>query len=332
MEPIRITVLLGIVSLIACTRQENRFDASGTFEAREVIVSAEVMGKILSFDAREGDLLNEGQVVVQIDSTALALQKAQVQASIASLTDKRSEAKPQLSVLEKQLANQEANIDTYRAQLEVLEKEQRRVKKLYESEAATGQQLDEINGKVDVLKKQITAAVDQKATIRAQMNAHVATVAIQNRGVTSGRLPLEKQIDLIEDQLRRTSVTNPVQGTLLSKYTETGEYVSPGKALYKVADLSEMTLRAYVDGTQLAQIRLGQPVEVYVDQDADNYKKYSGTINWISDKAEFTPKTIQTKNERANLVYAIKVGVPNDGYLKIGMYGEINFEAQNAEE
>jgi HlyD family secretion protein len=152
------------------------------------------------------------------------------------------------------------------------------------------------------------------------------TIATQNRIILSEGKPLEKRVAQLDDQLKKANIINPVNGTVITKYAEAGEMTSSGKALYKIADLSTMTLRAYITGTQLSQVKLGQTVKVLVDDGADKYKEIPGNITWISDKAEFTPKTIQTKDERANLVYAIKVKVKNDGYLKIGMYGEVKFK------
>jgi HlyD family secretion protein len=166
------------------------------------------------------------------------------------------------------------------------------------------------------------------AVTRQQIAVQKTSNSSRNRGVLSESLPMQKQVAQLNDQLSKASIVNPVNGTVLTKYAESGEMTSPGKALYKIADLSEMTLRAYVTGTQLSQIKINQPVKVLVDSGVKEYRTYPGTIKWISDKAEFTPKTIQTKEERANLVYAIKIKVKNDGYLKIGMFGEVELQNQ----
>jgi HlyD family secretion protein len=178
--------------------------------------------------------------------------------------------------------------------------------------------LDDINFQVASLGKQMAVTQQQ---IAVQKN----TVASQNRSILSEGAPLEKRAAQLQDQLQRASIVNPVAGTVIAKYAEAGEITATGKALYKIADLSVMNLRAYITGSQLSQVKLGQQVQVMVDDGTDRYKTYPGTITWISDKAEFTPKTIQTKDERANLVYAVKINVKNDGYLKIGMYGEVKF-------
>jgi HlyD family secretion protein len=194
--------------------------------------------------------------------------------------------------------------------------ERNRIENLLKQDAATGKQLDDIEAQIDVVKKQMLVTQQQ---IDVQKN----NVATQNRSILSEGKPLEKRVAQLQDQLNRSNIVNPVSGTVLTKYAQAGEITSAGKALYKIADLTTVNLRAYVTGSQLSLIKLGQPVKVFVDSGSDKYKEYQGTITWIADKAEFTPKTIQTKEERANLVYATKIKVKNDGYLKIGMYGEV---------
>lgn len=295
--------------LSGCGGNNNGADASGTFEAEEVIVSAELTGKILSLNLREGQEVPDGAVVGVIDAENLALQKEQVEATIEALRLKTADVTPQVRLLEEQLSVQQA-------QLQTLEREKIRTENLVKSDAATPRQLDDIVSQIDVLKKQMAVTQQQ---IAVQRN----TVATQNRSILSEQKPLEKRVAQLSDQLEQSNIVNPIKGTVLTKYAETGEMTSVGKALYKIANLDTLTLRAYVTGAQLPQIKLNQPVQVLVDSGAHHYRSYPGTITWIADKAEFTPKTIQTKDERANLVYAIKVRVPNDGYLKIGMYGEV---------
>ncbi len=201
---------------------------------------------------------------------------------------------------------------------------------MYNAEAATGQNLDDINGKVDILSKQIAAAQEQKSVITAQIQSAKETVSIQNKGITSEIDPMKKKIAILDDQLQKTTAVNPIDGNMITKYANAGELVAMGKPLYKLANMDEMTLRAYVTGDQLPTIKTNDKVQVYIDDADGKYKQYEGTITWISPEAEFTPKTIQTKNERSNLVYAIKIKVKNDGYLKIGMYGEVTFEKAEA--
>ncbi len=306
--------VMAAVSLAACKNNENKFDASGTFETTEVIVSSELNGKILTLSINEGDTVSSGRVVGTVDAEGISLQKEQVEASISSLGDKTADVGPQVQLLQNQLAVQQS-------QLSNLLHEKKRIENLISQDAATGKQLDDINAQIDVVKKQMNVTQQQIAVQRSN-------VSTQNRSILSENKPLQKRVAQLNDQLKRADIVNPINGTVLTKYAEAGELTAAGKALYKIADLSVMKLRAYVTGDQLSQIKLGQQVKVLVDDGKDKYKELAGTITWISDKAEFTPKTIQTKEERANLVYAIKIDVRNNGYLKIGMYGEVMFSPQ----
>ncbi|MBK8088624.1 MAG: HlyD family efflux transporter periplasmic adaptor subunit [Chitinophagaceae bacterium] len=304
--------VMAAVSFAACKNNENKFDASGTFETTEVIVSSELNGKILSLNISEGDTVSSGRVVGTVDAEGISLQKEQVEASISSLGDKTADVGPQVQLLQNQLAVQQS-------QLSNLLHEKKRIENLISQDAATGKQLDDINAQIDVVTKQMTVTQHQIAVQRSN-------VSTQNRSILSENKPLQKRVAQLNDQLKRADVVNPINGTVLTKYAEAGELTAAGKALYKIADLTVMKLRAYVTGDQLSQIKLGQQVKVLIDDGKDKYKELPGTITWISDKAEFTPKTIQTKEERANLVYAVKIDVKNNGYLKIGMYGEVMFK------
>ena len=307
----RIITALAMIILTACNRNGNKFDATGTFEADEVIVSASANGKILSLNINEGSRIAKDSVVGLVDPTDLSLQKQQVQASIAALNEKTSDATPQIKMLQDQLKVQQTQLDN-------LLHEKARIENLLKEDAATKKQLDDINFQIESAKKQMNVT-------QQQINVQRSNVATQNRGILSEGKPLQKRAQQLQEQLDRTNIRNPVDGTVITKYAEAGEITSSGKPLYKIADLSTLNLRAYVTGDQLPQIKLGQQVTVFVDSGAKNYRKLAGTITWVSDKAEFTPKTIQTKDERANLVYAMKVRVKNDGYLKMGMYGEVRF-------
>ncbi len=304
-----ISAITVMAAFAACNQNNSKSDASGTFEVDEVVVSSEVSGKIISLNAKEGDNIPKDSVTVIIDSVPLALQKEQVEASIKALGEKTLDVMPQIKMLLEQKAVQESQL-----QNQLHEKE--RIERLIKADAATGKQLDDINAQIDVLTKQIVVTERQVQVQRTNVNT-------QNRTILSESGPLEKKVKQFQDQMQRANIINPVNGTVLTKYVEAGEIVSPGKALYKIADLSVITLRAYITGIQLSEVKLGQQVKVLADSGANKYREYEGTITWISDKAEFTPKTIQTKEERANLVYAIKIKVKNDGYLKIGMYGEV---------
>lgn len=307
----RIFYLLSVISVMAsCKGSENIPDASGTFEADEVIVSSELAGRILSLTLKEGDTLSKGTVAAVIDASNLELQKEQVEASIGALKEKTTNVAPQVKLLQEQITVQQSQLSTW-------EREKARTENLIKADAATPKQLDDINAQIDVLKKQM-------AVTNQQINVQLNNTSTQNRSILSEQPSLQKRVAQLQDQLQRSNVINPISGTVLTKYAQQGEITAPGKALFKIADLSTIKLRAYITGAQLPQVKLQQPVKVLIDNGAKEYKTYTGTISWISDKAEFTPKTIQTKDERANLVYAIKIDVKNDGYLKIGMYGEVN--------
>ncbi len=305
--PLLLTFLLQ-----ACDNTKEAYDASGSFEADEVIVSSQLGGQLLSFNIDEGDLLAQGQVVGVIDSTNLILQKAQVKATIQSLAKKTSNVAPQIELLQNQMAVQQA-------QLKNLVYERDRTARLVKADAATGKQLDDLNSQIEIMQKQM-GVTQQQITVQR------SNTSTQNRSILSETVPLQKQAAQVEDQISKAKIVNPNNGTVITKYAEGGEVTASGKALYKIADLSTLTLRAYITGAQLSQIKLGQNVKVLVDDGKDKYRTYNGTIDWISDKAEFTPKTIQTKEERADMVYAIKIKVKNDGYLKIGMYGEVKLQ------
>lgn len=304
-------VITAVISLlmVGCSGNGNGHDASGTFEADEVVVSTMASGKILALNIEEGSVLAKDSVVGFIDPAQINLQKQEVEATIESLGQQTVNAEPQINLLQKQAAVQQSQLDN-------LLHEKSRIENLLKQDAATGKQLDDINAQIDVVKRQMNVT-------QQQINVQQNNVATQNRGVLSNTKPLQKKIAQLDDLLKKTGILNPVNGTVITKYAEAGEIVTQGKALYKIADLSSLYLRAYVTGTQLSKIKLNQTVKVMIDDGAKKYKEYSGIITWISDKAEFTPKTIQTKEERANLVYAIKIKVKNDGYLKIGMYGEV---------
>ncbi len=298
------------IAFVSCDKKET-FDASGNFESDEVIVSAELNGKLLSLNVKEGDTLSKGAVVGQIDVSNFSLQKEQTQATIQALGEKTSNPLPQIELVKRQLAVQQS-------QLANLQKERQRTENLVKADAATQKQLDDYDAQIDQMQKQI-AATEQ------QIRLDQSNIGTQNRSILSEKGALEKAAAVYQDQISKGRIINPINGTVLTKYAFAGEIAMTGKALYKIANVDTLTLRAYITGDQLSQIKLGQPVKVFTDSGAKTYREYPGTIYWISDKSEFTPKTIQTKNERANLVYAIKIRVKNDGYLKLGMYGEVKF-------
>ncbi|HMG16411.1 MAG TPA: HlyD family efflux transporter periplasmic adaptor subunit [Saprospiraceae bacterium] len=320
------TFFISSISFIACKSSENNHDASGIFEANEVIVSSEVSGKILNLNIEEGMTILKDSVIGKIDPINLQLQTEQVSSSMAALRQKTNDADPQIQVLETQITAQQKQLAILNTQLNTAIREQKRIQNLVKAEAAPAKQLDDVNAQVDLIKDQIEAANSQLNVLKRQIVSQKEMVGIQNRSILSEQQPLEKKLAQMKDQLSKTNITNPIAGTVLTKYANAGEITVPGKAIYKIADLSYVTLRIYITGTQIPQIKLNQTVKVAIDEGEKKYKNYEGTITWISDKAEFTPKTIQTKEERANLVYPVKIRVKNDGYLKLGMYGEVNFK------
>ncbi|HRN46800.1 MAG TPA: HlyD family efflux transporter periplasmic adaptor subunit [Niabella sp.] len=311
MKKLYIFFLATIVVFSSCNNQKD-FDAAGNFEADEVIVSAQQNGAILSFEVTEGQKLDLNQSVGQIDIEAQRLQKDQTSAVITSLQQKTVIPDPQIEIARKQLAVQEE-------QLVYLNNEKRRLQNLVNADAAPQKQLDDLN-------QQIVQAQKQIEVTKQQINSYSETAANQNRAILSEKNPLEKSTALIQYQIHKGQIINPVAGTILTKYAMVGEMATIGRPLYKIANIDTLTLKAYITGDQLPQIKLGQSVKVRIDDGKGGYKNYQGAINWISDKSEFTPKTIQTRRERENLVYAIKIRVKNDGFLKIGMYGEAIFK------
>jgi HlyD family secretion protein len=314
-----------VLFCFACGKKNNEYDATGIFEAREVIISAEAAGVLQKFNVNEGQNLAAGQEVGSIDCTQLGLQKDQISASERALELRQTESAPQTRVLQEQISLQQSQIATQREQLRVAQVEQVRLQKLVAAKAAPTKQLDDVNGQIAVLDKQIATAQTQVKVLQQQIQAQDQTAAIANRGILSEKQPLNVRKAQLDDQIRRCKVVNPTKGTVLSKYAEAFEMAAPGKALYKIANLDTLTLRAYITGEQLPQVKIGQPVTVQVSQGDGTVKSYAAVLTWVSDKSEFTPKTIQTRDERANLVYAVKIATPNDGFLKIGMYAEVKF-------
>lgn len=306
-----LVIFLSAMFLFSCNTNKKNFDAAGNFEADEVMVSAQQNGQLLSFTVIEGQRLAANEMVGQIDVEAQKLQKAQTQATISSLNQKTVTSGAQVEVVRKQLAAQEA-------QLQQLQREKQRTQNLVNADAAPRKQLDDIHASITQLQAQMAAT-------RSQIALYNTNAATQNRSVLSERAPLQEAAAQIQYQISKGQIINPVAGMVLTKYAMPGEMATIGRPLYKIANIDTINLKAYITGDQLANVKIGQQVTVRIDKDKDNYKNYSGVISWVSDKSEFTPKTIQTKNERENLVYAIKVRVKNDGFIKIGMYGEVVF-------
>ena len=293
-------IALGMILLSACSKSDGKYDASGSFEATEIIVSSEASGKIEFLSIMEGQQVEKDQQLGLIDTTQLYLQKMNLLSSIKGVRAQRPD-----------IATQTASI---REQIATLEVERERTANLVKANAANRKQLDDINANIEVLQKQLSATE--------------STLQKSSQNISAQSSSIDIQIPQIDYSLQKSSITSPISGTVLTKYAEAGELANMGTPLFKVADINNMTLRLYVTNDQLSALKLNDKVQVFVDQTDKNEKVYDGTITWISDKSEFTPKTIQTKNERANLVYAIKVSVKNDGFLKIGMYGQVKFKTQ----
>lgn len=293
--------LLGLCSLLAlfsaCGNGAPKYDATGTFETTEVLVSAEASGRLLYFDIEEGMLLKAGEEVGVVDTVQLYLKKLQLEASLKSVEEQRPDILKQVAATKEQIS--------------AAQRERNRVANLLKVGAANQKQLDDAEDQLEVLRKQLVA---QNSTLS---NSH--------QSLTWQSSSVGIQVAQVEDQLKKCHITSPITGTVLAKYAEAGELTAMGTPLFKVADTEQMYLRAYITSEQLSQVKQGQKVTVFSDYGTDEHKQYPGVVTWISDTSEFTPKTILTKNERANLVYAVKIAVHNDGLLKIGMYGGVEF-------
>lgn len=293
-------LILGIglsLALAACGDKEVEYDASGIFETTEIIVSAQTAGELTALTAEEGRTVEAGEKLGCVDTVQLALKKRQLSASLTATDSKRLDRKRQVAALRQQIDN--------------LQREKARFSELLKADAATEKQVDELDYQIAILQRQLEATEEQ--------------INSSNSSLDGQSLGIEAQLAQVEDQIRKSVAASPIKGTILAKYAEPGEYVVPGKPLFKVADISRMKLRAYLTADQLTTLKIGQKVTVYADQGKTDRKAYEGTVVWIADEAEFTPKTIQTREERANLVYAVKIAVSNDGLIKRGMYGDVKF-------
>jgi HlyD family secretion protein len=286
-------ITLVLLALGACKNGEKKSDAYGNFEAVETIVSSETAGKLLSMEVKQGDQLEAGKLIAQIDTTEIILKKRQTEAQLVASETKKQNVTAQINVLKEQKKNVQIT--------------QQRIAKMFADKAATQQQMDDINGQLNVLDKQVSATNTQFQLIASEMEV------------------VERQLDLLNEQLTKCQIKSPNKGTVLETYLETGELATPGKPVLKMADLSNLELKVYVSGAQLSNVKLGNEVKILIDSGAKEMQSLSGKISWISSESEFTPKIIQTKEERVKLMYAVKIVVPNDGSLKIGMPGEVNF-------
>ena len=297
--------------LAACGNKEKEYDATGTFEATEVTVSAKATGELKTFNISEGQAVEQGVVVGSIDayqlqqtSEQLEAQKRQLGATRSATDSRRLDLEKQLSSISQQIAN--------------AQRERQRFAELVADGAVPKKQLDDINYQIKVLER-------QREATRDQIRSNNASLAEQSKGIGAQIDGLNAQQRQIADQIANAQVKAPIAGTVLEKYVEQGEFVAIGKPLFKMADVQNMYLRAYVTSSQLKDLKIGQKVKVFADYGDKEKKTYEGTVAWISSRSEFTPKTILTDDERADLVYAVKISIKNDGFAKIGMYGEVRF-------
>jgi HlyD family secretion protein len=301
MKPFHLLTTLPLLSLsfllFSCSNGSEEYDATGSFEATEIIVSSQANGRILALHVNEGEQLQKEQIVGRIDSTQLYLQKMSLLSNAKGVRAQQPDISKQTSAIQDQI--------------KTLKREKARVERLIAANAANRKQLDDIESQLEVLQSQLSA----QTSILQKNSQHIS----------SQSSTIDIQVAQLDDQLEKTRITSPITGTVLNRYAETGELATMGTPLFKIADTGTLFLRAYVTNDQLALIKLNDEVTVRVDDGEGGMRSYKGEISWISDKSEFTPKTIQTKNERANLVYALRIAVHNDGFLKIGMYGEVKF-------
>ena len=287
----------GLVVLAGCGQKDVDYDASGVFETTEVLVSARGTGEIVSLNIEEGQQVKAGDELGRLDVTQLELKKDQLKSGKTAATSRKLNTTQQVASINQQIQN--------------LQREKARFQALLKDGAATQKQVDDIGYQISVLQRQLAAVNEQVSTANTSID-----------GQSAG---FDAQIGQVDDMLRQAVITSPIDGVILSKYAEQGEFAAPGRALFKVADVSQMRLRAYITADLLTGVKIGQKVKVYADQGEKGRKEYEGTVSWISSEAEFTPKTIQTRDERSNLVYAVKIDVKNDGIIKRGMYGDVKF-------
>jgi len=297
MRNFRNIILFAIIllSVISCGKKRGNYDASGSFEATEVLVSPQVAGQIMRLNVEKGQSLKTNEEVGYIDTVQLYLKRQQLLASMKAVDSRSYNISLQIASLKQQIEKQQTELV--------------RFKNLLKSNAGTQKQVDDIQSSIDVLQRQLAAQTE--------------SLQNNNKSLSAEALGIQAQVEQIDDMIRRSFISSPIDGIVLEKYAEMGEMAGQGRILFKIADMDRIFLRAYITADQLNQIKLNQQVSVFTDFGRSEMRQYPGTIVWVSDKAEFTPRTVLTKDERANLVYAIRVAVKNDGFLKIGMYGEM---------
>ena len=315
-----------LLLLVACGNKEKEYDATGTFEATEVTVSAKSTGELQRFDVTEGQEIDQNVVVGTIDAYQLKLQRQQLENTKEQLKANKKQLNATRGATNSKQLDLEKQVASIRQQIANAQRERQRYNELVNDGAVPRKQLDDINYQIKVLEKQLAATQEQIRSNNASLKEQSQGITAQMEGIDAQQLTVESQKAQLDDQIANSDIKAPITGSVLEKYVERGEYVTVGKPLFKMADTQNMFIRAYVTSAQLKDIKVGQQVKVFADYGNGQKKSYNGTVTWISSRSEFTPKTILTDDERADLVYAVKIAFKNDGYVKIGMYGEVKFQ------
>ena len=315
-----------LLLLVACGNKEKEYDATGTFEATEVTVSAKSTGELQRFDVTEGQEIDQNVVVGTIDAYQLKLQRQQLENTKEQLKANKKQLNATRGATNSKQLDLEKQVASIRQQIANAHRERQRYNELVNDGAVPRKQLDDINYQIKVLEKQLAATQEQIRSNNASLKEQSQGITAQMEGIDAQQLTVESQKAQLDDQIANSDIKAPITGSVLEKYVERGEYVTVGKPLFKMADTQNMFIRAYVTSAQLKDIKVGQQVKVFADYGNGQKKSYDGTVTWISSRSEFTPKTILTDDERADLVYAVKIAFKNDGYVKIGMYGEVKFQ------
>ena len=314
-----------LLVLASCGKKEKEFDATGAFEATEVTVSAKSTGELEMFNLTEGQTLEAGIQVGNIDITQLTLKKNELATASSQLAANKEQLRSNRRATDSKQLDLQKQVASLKQQIANAQRERQRFAELVKDGAVPRKQLDDINYQISVLEKQLSATTDQLAATNRSLAEQSAGIGAQISGIEAQQQGINVQQAQLDDQIANATVRTPIRGTVLEKYVEQGEFVSVGKPLFKMADVDNMFIRAYVTSAQLQNIKVGQACKVFADYGDGKKKTYDGTVSWISSRSEFTPKTILTDDERADLVYAVKIAIKNDGFVKIGMYGEVKF-------
>ena len=314
-----------MVMLAACSKKEKAYDATGTFEATEVTISAKATGELKSFDITEGQTIEGGAQVGRIDTYQLELKKQQLETQRGQLAASKRQMSSNRSATNSQQLELNKQLSSIQQQIANAQRERQRYTELVKDGAVPRKQLDDIDNQIKVLNRQMEATRDQIRSNNAALAEQGKGISAQMDGIDAQVAGIDAQKRQLDDQIANADIVAHYKGTLLEKYVEKGEYVTTGKPLFKMADVETMYIRVYVTSAQLQSIKVGQQCKVFADYGNGQRKEYAGTVTWISSRSEFTPKTILTDDERADLVYAVKIAIKNDGYVKIRMYGEVKF-------